>query len=60
LDAGGRLHSYVKQIYDVLGRVALEQAQIEVHALKEFKNTGNVSAIYDIVGRTIINNLASK
>ena len=60
LDAGGRLHGYVKQIYDVLGRVALEQAQIEVHALKEFKDSGNISAVYDIVGRTIINNLASK
>lgn len=60
LDAGGRLHGYVRQIYDVLGRVALEQSQLEVNALDEFKKTGNISAVYDIVGRTIINNLASK
>lgn len=60
LDAGGRLHDYVKQIYQVLGQVAIEQAQIELHALKEFKKSGDVSSVYDIVGRTIINNLASK
>ena len=60
LDAGGRLHDYVRQIYDVLGRVAIEQAQLEVDALETFKKTGNISSIYDIVGRTIINNLAGK
>lgn len=60
LDAGGRLHSYVKQIYNVLGQVALEQAQLEVSALEEFNKSGNISSVYDIVGRTIINNLASK
>lgn len=60
LDAGGRLHSYVRQIYNVLGQVALEQAQLEVSALEEFRESGNISSVYDIVGRTIINNLAGK
>lgn len=60
LDAGGRLHGYVKQIYNVLGQVALEQAQIEVSALEDFKKSGNISAVYDIVGRTIINNASGK
>lgn len=60
LDAGGRLHNYVKQIYNVLGQVALDQAQIEMDALKEFTEKGDISVIYDIIGRTLINNLASK
>ena len=60
LDAGGRLHNYVKQIYNVLGQVALDQAQVELDAIKDFNDKGDISVIYDIVGRTIINNLAGK
>lgn len=58
LDAGGRLHGYVSQIYETLGRLALDLSEIELTAVKEFRDTGNISAIYDVVGRTIINNLA--
>lgn len=59
LDAGGFLHDYVKQIYEQLGQTALDLARVELDAVKEFRQTGNKSAIYDIVGRTIMANLRS-
>ena len=60
LDAGGRMHDYVKTVYKVLGQVALEQSQLELDAIKSFKESGDINIIYDVIGRTIINNLANK
>ena len=57
LDAGGRMHNYVKQIYGVLGKVALELSGIEVEAVQAFRDTGNKSKIYDLIGRTIMKNM---
>lgn len=54
LDAGGRLHDYVSQIYDMLGQLALDLTQVELDAVKEFRETQNITAIYDVIGRTMI------
>ena len=58
LDAGGRLHDYVSQIYETLGEVALQLSQIELDAVEAFRNGEGKSKMYDIIGRTIINNLS--
>lgn len=58
LDAGGRLHDYVSQIYQTLGEVATQLSQIELDAVESFRNGEGKSKMYDIIGRTIINNLA--
>lgn len=59
LDSGGYLHDYVKQIYEQLGQTALDLARVELDSVKEFRETGNKSAIYDIISRTIMANLRS-
>ena len=58
LDAGGRLHGYVSEIYQTLGKVALDLSEVELEAVKEFRSSGNKTKIYDVIGRTIINNLS--
>lgn len=58
LDAGGRLHDYVSQIYEALGEVAVQLSQIELDAVDAFRSGEGKSKLYDIIGRTIINNLA--
>ena len=58
LDAGGRLHGYVSQIYETLGKLAVDLSQIEIDSIDAFRQTGNLSQVYDIVGRTIMNNLS--
>ena len=58
LDAGGRLHGYVSQIYETLGKLALDLSEVELDAIDEFRDTGNLSDVYDVVGRTIMNNLS--
>ena len=58
LDAGGRLHNYVSQIYKTLGEVAIQLSQIELDAVKAFRSGEGKSKMYDIIGRTIINNLS--
>ena len=58
LDAGGRLHGYVSQIYETLGKIAIDLSQIEIDSIENFRETGNLSQVYDIVGRTIMNNLS--
>lgn len=58
LDAGGRLHGYVSQIYETLGKLAVDLSQIEINSIENFRETGNLSQVYDIVGRTIMNNLS--
>ena len=58
LDAGGRLHEYVSQIYETLGEVAIQLSKIELDAVEAFRNGEGKTKLYDIVGRTIINNLA--
>lgn len=58
LDAGGALHHLVKPIYQTLGRVALQLSSAELDAVEAFRgNSKNKSKLYDIVARTIINNL---
>ena len=59
LDAGGHYHEFVKEVYEVLGQVALEASQAEVSAIQEFNQNGNYDKLYDIVGRTIIQNLST-
>ncbi len=58
LDAGGRLHGYVSQIYETLGKLAIDLSEVELTAIDEFRKTGNLSKVYDVVGRTIMNNLS--
>lgn len=67
LDAGGRLHSIAKQVYKDLGAVALQASSLEMEALQTFLDNmpesgtsqdkqAAISELYDVVGRTIINN----
>lgn len=57
LDAGGRMHNYVRQIYNVLGQVALQLSEVELDAVAEFRETKNKSKLYDLIGRTIMKNM---
>lgn len=57
LDDGGRLHDYVCQIYNVLGQVALQASGVELEAVKVFREIGNKSKLYDLLGRTVMNNI---
>lgn len=59
LDAGGYLHDYVSQIYEQLGQTALDLSGVELDAVSQFRETENISAIYDCVGRTIMANIKS-
>lgn len=59
LDAGGYMHDYVAQVYQQLGQVALESSQIELESVEKFRRNGNLSDLYDIVGRTLITNIKS-
>lgn len=54
LVAGGRNHEYIKQIYQQLGKVAIDAAEEELNAIEEFRNTGDKSNLYDMVGRAIV------
>lgn len=73
LEAGGRLHNVVKDVYQALGKLALQASQIEVDAVNNFINSAIKlskenkeqyekelqvlqSAMYDVLGRIIINN----
>lgn len=57
LDAQGYLHKYVREIYDSLGSVALQLAKVELEAVEEYRKNNDISKLYDVVARTIINNL---
>ena len=59
LDAGGYLHDYVTQIYQQLGQTALDLSKVELDAVAQFRESGNMSAIYDVIGRTIMANIKS-
>lgn len=59
LDAGGYLHDYVTQIYQQLGQTALNLSRVELDAVAQFRESGDMSAIYDIIGRTIMANIKS-
>ena len=58
LDAGGRLHDYVSQIYETLGQIALDLSGVELDAIEYFRESGNKTKVVDIIGRTLINNLS--
>lgn len=57
LEAGGRLHDIADLTYQDLGRVALTTAKVELQALKHLTTDKSKSELYDVIGRTIINNL---
>ncbi len=59
LDAGGYLHDYVTQIYQQLGQTALDLSKVELDAVAQFRESGDMSAIYDVIGRTIMANIKS-
>lgn len=59
LDAGGYLHDYVTQIYQQLGQTALDLSKVELDAVAQFRESGDISAIYDVIGRTIMANIKS-
>ena len=62
LDAGGRLHDYVKGIYQALGQIALEEAAVEMKSIIAYQQNPTAEtrdALYDIIGRTIINNIST-
>lgn len=59
LDAGGYLHDYVAQIYQQLGQTALDLSKVELDAVAQFRESGDMSAIYDVIGRTIMANIKS-
>lgn len=59
LDAGGQLHDYVSQIYEELGQTALNLAKVELDSVKQFRDTGDKSILYDVLGRTIMANMRS-
>lgn len=59
LDAGGYLHDYVTQIYQQLGQTALDLSKVELEAVAQFRESGDMSAIYDVIGRTIMANIKS-
>lgn len=60
LDTGAHLHDYVKEIYNQLGKTALNLARVELDALEQYDGTvESKSAIYDVVGRVIANSAKS-
>lgn len=59
LDAGGYLHDYVSQIYEQLGQTALDLSKVELDAINQFRDSGNISSLYDCIGRTIMANIKS-
>lgn len=56
LNVGGALHEYVSEVYELLGKTALEIAKVEMDALKDFQTTGNKSKLYVVIAKTVINN----
>lgn len=64
LEAGGRLHHMSKQVYRTLGELAVKASQTEIETATRYiqaKNAGLSSdkiksELYDILGRTLINN----
>lgn len=64
LEAGGRLHHMSKQVYRTLGELAVKASQTEIKTATRYiqaKNAGLSpdkikSELYDILGRTLINN----
>lgn len=63
LDSGGKLHYLARQAYKDLGSIALQASEVELDALQTFIDNLHtkgkpeaISQLYDIIGRTIINN----
>ena len=59
LDAGGYLHDYVRHMYQQLLQTALDLSKVELDAVAQFRESGDMSAIYDVIGRTIMANIKS-
>lgn len=59
LDINGYMHTFVKGIYQQLGQVAYKMAEIELNSVKEFRELKDKSKIYEVLARTIFNNLRS-
>lgn len=60
LDLGGYAHELVTEIYQALGKLALESTKVELDAMNEYLQSQgkNKNSLYDVVGRTIITNFA--
>ena len=58
LDAGGRLHDFVTQVYNALGQVALQLSEVELDAVNDFRNGKGKNKLVDVIGKTIINHFA--
>ena len=60
LDANGFYHDYVKDIYEVLGRLSIEASQVELDSINSFNSdkTNNYKKLYEIVGRILLNNIS--
>lgn len=58
LDLGGQNQDFVHEIYKVLGEITLNASRVELDAMEKYlKSQGkDKNALYDIVGKTIINN----
>lgn len=57
LDVDGLKHDYVNEVYEALGQVALELADIELNAVEQFKNDNDKTHLYQVLGRIVIDNL---
>lgn len=60
LDSNGYMHEYVSEIYDALGRVAIQMSEVELDAVDAFRTAQDKSKLYDVVGRTLISGMANK
>ena len=60
LDANGFYHDYVRDIYEVLGKASIEASQFELEGVKSFNEdrANNYKKLYEVVGRTLINNIS--
>lgn len=57
LAAGGQYHDFVKEVYNILGRVALEASKVEMDSIEEYRKNGDFNTLYDIIGKTLIANM---
>lgn len=58
LDSSGQYHELVTELYQMLGRTALNVCGVELNAWQKYiGNKNDINALYDIIGRTILNNV---
>lgn len=59
LDSGGTYHELATEVYQMLGRTAVEASDLEIEAWKKFKK-GNDNDIYELIGKIILRNIRSR